>query len=202
MSGEMKYPDEMKYVFNMQNSSGGLNSNCIKSYASDPSNAWRCIFANESYAHTQTPMFPLNSALDAFQMGNIWLGDKTCAKADFRNCTATEVKDLNGYLSDFLTDMQASSKFSKAGEGGFIESCLEHCGAQNAPGFDDYTIKSVKMQDALTKWWNSDGTDPANTHWYLPCKLNSAAPHQCNPSCDGKKAVQAGEAWMINEQQV
>jgi hypothetical protein len=195
-SGEMKYPDEMKYVFNMQNSSHGVNDDCIASYANDPTNAWRCIFANESYAHTKTPMFPLQSAVDAWQMSNIFQPAGSCAKNNFENCTAAEVTSVNGYLTDFMADLQASSKFGKVGEGGFVESCLEHCGAQNAAGFDGYTIKSVAMHDALSKWWNSDGTDPALTHWYLPCKLNAAAPHQCNPSCATKGAEKAGDAWM------
>ena len=68
--------DEMKYVFTMQNSSHGVNDDCISSYRasddnsssnsnnssnngnnSNDSEAWRCIFANESYAHTKTPMY-------------------------------------------------------------------------------------------------------------------------------------------------
>ena len=65
-SGKLLYPDEMKYVFHMQNSSGGVNAACLESH--EPADRWRCIFANESYAHTKTPMFPLNSAVDAWQM--------------------------------------------------------------------------------------------------------------------------------------
>jgi hypothetical protein len=194
-AGEMAYPDNMKYLFNMQNSTGGVNSDCIASYAKEPTNAWRCIFANESYAHTKAPMFPLQSAVDAWQMGNVFKPAGGCTKNDFAKCTPGEVASVNGYLSDFMTDLRASSKFGRAGEGGFVESCLEHCGAQNAKGFDGYTIKSTAMDAALTGWWNSDGSDPASAHWYLPCNLNTAAPHQCNPSCDGKGAREAGEAW-------
>merc|ERR1712224_613263 len=88
-----------------------------------------------------------------------------------------------GYLSDFMTDLRATEKFGRAGEGGFVESCLEHCGAQNSYGFDEYTIMGVRMHEALSAWWNSDGTELAASHWYLPCMLNTEAPHQCNPSC-------------------
>lgn len=182
-SGKLTYPNEMKYVFNMQNSSGGVNSDCIASYASHQEEAWRCIFANESYAHSETPMFPLNSALDSWQMGNIWLGDRACAKKNFADCSAEEVQHLNGYLSDFLGDLQASEKFGRAGEGGFVESCLEHVGTQNAGDFEHYLIKNVSDRDALSAWWRGDGSQPASGHWYLPCELNTEAPHQCNPSC-------------------
>merc|ERR1712151_899055 len=104
------YPNEMKYVFNMQNSSSGVNQACLASYASSLSESWRCIFANESYAHSKTPMFPLNSALDSWQMGNIWKGDKTCANRNFAKCSAQEIGHLNEYLSDFMTDLQATEK--------------------------------------------------------------------------------------------
>jgi hypothetical protein len=184
-TGAGGYIDEMKYVYNMQNSTGGLNDKCIASYSAKPSDAWRCIFANESYAHSTTHMFPLQSALDSWQMGNIWEGDKPCAKGDFKTCTSEEISSLNGYERDFLTDLKASQKFNAAGEGGFVESCLEHVAAQGG-AFDRYAIGGVTMQAALSAWWKSDGTEPAASHWYLPCKLNEAAPHQCNPSCDAK----------------
>lgn len=84
----------MKYVFGMQNSTGGLNQACIRSLP--VSEQWRCIFANYSYAHSATPMFPLQSAIDAWQMGSIWQGDKSCTKDDFKACTEKEIGDLNG----------------------------------------------------------------------------------------------------------
>jgi hypothetical protein len=56
------YPSEMKYVFGMQNSTGGVNARCISSLPK--AEQWRCIFANYSYAHTQVPIFPMNSAID------------------------------------------------------------------------------------------------------------------------------------------
>jgi len=44
----------------------------------------------------------MNSAIDAWQMGSIWQGDKPCAKSNFANCTASQTADLNGYMADFL----------------------------------------------------------------------------------------------------
>ena len=67
-SGKNVYPEEMKYVFGMQNSSGGVNDACIASLPAGEQ--WRCIFANYSYAHSVTPMFPLQSSLDSWQMGS------------------------------------------------------------------------------------------------------------------------------------
>eukprot|EP00937_MAST-01D_sp_MAST-1D-sp2_P003607 g3607.t1 len=183
-TGEPLYPARMRYVYQMQNASSGVNSQCVASFAS-AADAWPCIFANYSYAHTATPLFPLQSALDAWQMGSIWLGDKQpCVQSKFRNCTAPQVADLNGYAHDLVRDLRgAGGSFGRAGNGGFVESCLEHCGAQNAQGFDTYAIRNTTMRQALAKWWDAPATDAAANHWYLPCNLRAAAPHQCNPTC-------------------
>ena len=181
------YPDEMQYVFRMQNSTGGVNARCVESINAED-DQWRCIFANYSYAHTQSPIFPMNSAIDAWQMGNIWKGDASCAQQNFAKCTPGQVADLNGYMADFLRDLARSATASRPGNGAFIESCLEHCGEQSARNFEGYKLRGVTMQEAHTKWWASDGTDPAATHTYLPgCTLHAAAPHQCNPSCSKRR---------------
>jgi hypothetical protein len=77
------YPARMEYVYNMMNSSGAVNRRCRGAMA--PPDAWKCIFANYSYAHSQTPMFPLQSSVDAWQMGSIFdldgAGVAACTKA-------------------------------------------------------------------------------------------------------------------------
>ena len=70
----------------------------------------------------------------------------------------------------------------RAGEGGFVESCLEHVAAQGG-AFDKYSIRDTTMQEALSTWWEAANDEPAASHWYLPCSLHEAAPHQCNPTC-------------------
>ena len=171
----------MKLVFNLQNATGGVHQDCVKDQAAG--DAWRCMFANYSYAYSKTPFFPLQSALDSWQMGNDLRDSSQCVKTKFSTCTASEITTLNRYASDLMRDFRRTAKFSRKGEGGFVESCLEHVGAQSSKRFDTYTINGTTEKDALTKWWQSDGTEPAATHWYLPCELNAAAPHQCNPSC-------------------
>ena len=193
-AGVLDYPTRMQYVYGMQNSSGGVNAACHVAMA--PAEAWKCIFANYSYAHIKTPIFVINSAIDAWQMGNVWKGDAACAKNDFNKCTAAEVADLNGYMGDFLLDLSSAGTASGAtlaapGNGAFVESCLEHCGEQTGANFDGYTLSSASglkstMQAAVSKWWNANGSEAAAAggHTYLPgCTLNTAAPHQCNPSC-------------------
>lgn len=177
-TGTPLYPNEMRHVFTMQNCSSGVNSACVASLP--PHEAWRCIFANYSYAHTSVPMFPLQSVLDSWQMGNIWKGDSACARSKFTKCTAEEVRELNGYAHDLLADLKRTSKFRRDGEGGFVESCYEHVQGQGG-GFGKYTINGTSEQEALTRWWHAPPSAPAV--WYLPCSLRADPPHQCNPTC-------------------
>lgn len=187
-AGEMLYPDEMKYVYTMQNSSGGVNAGCREAMAGS-GDEWRCIFANYSYAHSTTKMFPLQSGTDSWQMGNIWLGDKACVSSKMAKCSAADIEGLNQYSADLMNDYKRTTKWNLPGEGAFVESCVEHVAAQSN-SFDAYAINGVKEVDAFTAWWLSDGTDPASKHQYTPCTFNVNPPHQCNPTCGGKGAIE------------
>eukprot|EP00656_Telonema_subtile_P018963 TRINITY_DN20301_c0_g1_i1.p1 TRINITY_DN20301_c0_g1~~TRINITY_DN20301_c0_g1_i1.p1 ORF type:complete len:190 (+),score=28.07 TRINITY_DN20301_c0_g1_i1:113-682(+) len=175
--------------YEMQHAEGGVNAACLESYV--PWDRWRCFFANESYAHTRTPMFPLQSALDKWQMENIWQGDKVCTWSSFKDCTKGQIADLNAWRASMLEDLQRTDKFSRDGEGGFVESCYEHVAAQGY-SFNEYEIQGTTMQQALSKWWAGEGQEP---QWYLPCELTDAAPHQCNPSCGAQHWV---PPWTSN----
>jgi len=182
--GTPLYPSEMEYVYTMQNSTGGVNQHCAAALHGTK-DAWRCIFANYSYAYSTTHMFPLQSSIDSWQMGSIWQGDKQCIAAITKGtgqCSTQDIADLNDYAVDLLDDYRRTTKFNSAGEGGFVESCIEHVAAQSNK-FAEYAINGTVENKAFIKWWLSDGTEPAADHWYLPCRFNTAAPYQCNPSC-------------------
>jgi hypothetical protein len=53
---------EYQYVFQMQNTSGGVDASCIESTA--PENQWICFFAQYALPHISTPMFVVNSGYD------------------------------------------------------------------------------------------------------------------------------------------
>lgn len=114
-------------------------------------------------------------------MGNIFKPSGGCAKGQFQTCTPAEIGSLNGYAASIVADYQRTKKWSMPGEGGFVESCLEHVAAQGN-SFDSYAIGGVTEVDAFTKWWLSDN-EPAANHWSWPCLLSTTAPHQCNPTC-------------------
>ena len=196
--GILEHETNMRYVYTMMNSSGGVNRICATHYAlrdgdGGEGQAWHCIFANESWSFSKTPTFPLNSAIDAYQISDILnFPDKQCAGLhvgnpqvpgpQMSNCSMQELSTLAQYERDFIHDVHTSPAFHKAGSGGFIESCVEHCLGMGG-GWNVATINNVTMQQALTAWWDAPDGAPAVGHWHLPCAIRSSSPGQCNPSC-------------------
>lgn len=202
VGGEPTYIEQLRNVFQMMNSSSGVNQNCLRAMA-PTEQQWQCIFANASYAHATTPFFMLQSALDRWQMEHVFemppscaAGDGTPADPQFGQCSFQQVAALNQWEADFLADLRRTPTFSLVQSGGFIESCLEHCAAQRNRGIDGIKNGGTSMRQALSAWWNDDGLERArlgggdaskpSKHWHLPCSLTDAAPHQCNPTCSEK----------------
>ena len=185
-TGDYAFGESMQAMSNLHNCSGNVPPACIASLP--PSQQWRCVLANYSYTHSNTSMFPLNSAVDLYQLFAIarlggW--DAGCLNRgiQFKNCTNAQLENIKDYSKSFVETLTSSPKFNRPGEGGFITSCLEHVAAQTSTFFDNYTINALSEQEALGRWWESDGADPASKHWSMPCTLNDSPPHQCNPSC-------------------
>ena len=161
-----------------------LPPGCIA--ALPPDHRWKCALANFSYTYSTTAFFLLQSALDLYQLFAIeemggW--DAGCLNrgAQFKNCSAVQVVELQQYSVAFLRDLRGTPTFSQPGQGGFVSSCIEHQAALQSSMFDGYTIGGVTMQQALARWWAAPATAPSA--WQLPCTLTAAPPHQCNPTC-------------------
>jgi len=59
---------EYQYVFQMQNTSGGVDASCIAATA--PANQWQCFFAQYSLPYISTPVFVVNSGYDVRGCGS------------------------------------------------------------------------------------------------------------------------------------
>lgn len=68
--GAPVYEVMMRHLYGISNASSGVNPRCIAAHA--PAEQWVCLFAANSYAHTDVPIFALNSAIDAWQTGCIY----------------------------------------------------------------------------------------------------------------------------------
>ena len=190
-------------IFYLANSTNGVNDKCIKSQATDADH-WKCNFAEEAYAYTETSTFPLNSALDSWQTGCIYTSELdptfpyqqdtanghchaapgwSACSGDPEKCDSAQMTAMNRYITDFDQIMQSKATYSKPGNGAFIHSCHTHCEAQSG-SWNKFSIGGRTMQQAASLWWNS-GLEAAANHSYTPCSYHTAAgtPHKCNPTC-------------------
>ena len=67
---------------------------------------------------------------------------------------------MDRYVMDFVATIKAAAPFSAPGNGAFIVSCHTHCEAQSDSDFTKFRIGGVSIQQAVSKWWNSEGTLP------------------------------------------
>eukprot|EP00730_Choanoeca_flexa_P014122 TRINITY_DN6056_c0_g1_i2.p1 TRINITY_DN6056_c0_g1~~TRINITY_DN6056_c0_g1_i2.p1 ORF type:complete len:397 (+),score=90.97 TRINITY_DN6056_c0_g1_i2:2-1192(+) len=179
-AGIAKYPARMENVFRMQNATSGLMSKCLSQEAT----GWHCIFAPVAWKYIESPIFPLQSLLDSWQMANVYPIDwQPCTTNHFAHCNATEVRGLNEFAQAMAKIATDASTYTKAGNGGFWHTCLMHVGEQGE-GWTSYKLNGLTMQQAFSKWWNSPETDPASKHTHMANNfLSNTPPIQPNPSC-------------------
>ena len=206
------YATEMKYIFDLSNATGGVDADCTA--AKHPKDQWQCMFAPDAYAFTSSPTFPINSALDKWQTACIYTAELPthfpsqpvaawfqnqlagCAKlsgwsrcagyllGNPENCDQAQIKAMNQYIRDFMHTVNSTKTYTRVGNGGFFHSCHTHCEAQSG-SFWDLKIGGVSLGGALARWWQSNGTDKAEQHTYLPCEYHDGpeGKRACNPTC-------------------
>ena len=92
------------------------------------------------------------------------------------------MRTMNEYITDFDGSISEKPTYARPGNGAFVHSCHTHCEAQS-DAFFEFAVNGVTMQQAVSKWWHSDGTEPASAHSYAPCEYHESSPHKCNPTC-------------------
>lgn len=195
LKGDPTYGDELRNVFEYQNSTGGVNADCIEAKGGEENGVTSdCIFANETTSHLQTPLFVINSNVDSWQLENIWRDATECCSnttAQFQSCSDDQVNAINAYGGDFLDDLMRVLKSDTSGNGYFIEQCLEHVQGFYG-GYLGYATQGVTLEVALATWWASiadGGAEATANHTYVPeCMLAYASVQgsssvQCNPTC-------------------
>lgn len=193
---------KMRRMCELHNCTGALVANgCGAQWPSGQQ--WRCLFGRHAAAHVTLPTFYINSALDSWQMTNVWRRYARCRWDGDAKCTPAnvdaDVADTNTMLRTFVRDLRGSGALGRRGNGAFISSCNEHVASLMNGGFTGYRLNGRTMRDALDAWWTDTTDAPASRHLYLPCELRhrgraeaaggnastkALANNGCNPSCD------------------
>merc|ERR1711879_605909 len=97
------------------------------------------------------------------------------------HCSDEQIEHFNIYMRDFLSDLRRTAKFSGIGEGGFLETCYEHC-AEKYRYLRPMTIDETPLHQALEDWYQSNETI-SEARWHIPCEELDPSSGQCMPSC-------------------
>ena len=62
------YPEAIKYMYSMHNSSAQLSQECEAHYG-PVGEAWKCLMAPHAQSFVKTPFFAIQSRFDEFQLG-------------------------------------------------------------------------------------------------------------------------------------
>jgi len=136
------YRDQMHWVFNAQNCSGGVNGLCIFRNRNSPEN---CFFAEHTAPHILTPIFPFQPKYDFWQLFNV-LG-------------STNASLVNPFGDHGVKIIRKTLLDSNPAHGIFLDSCTHHCNScepswQTCPTIH---INSVSQMQAFANWFQGNG---------------------------------------------
>lgn len=131
----------MVWVSHWMNVDGGVNQRCIAFYK-PKGETWRCFFAQWTSPFIETPIFPLQSEYDSWQVPNI---------LDSNN------PQLVNKYGENLTALVHTQLFGNAEQvarnGIMLDSCYHHCGL-----WDSIRIDGQTQATAFERFYNKVGT--------------------------------------------
>ncbi|KAK1430795.1 hypothetical protein QVD17_13810 [Tagetes erecta] len=125
------------------------------------SSVLQCFYPQFTMPYINTPIFIVNSAYDTWQVSNMFAtnesdpnGEFTKCKNDLNECSATQLKRLQDFRSDFLGTI--SSVIKSSAEGMFINTCYAHCQTDQSTWFAKATSKldDKTIAEAVDDWFN------------------------------------------------
>jgi len=186
---------EVSNMFTRFNWTGGIIDKCT---ALMGTRHWKCGTAQIAYRLNRVPMFVVNSALDLYQTSCIYatgyyprhphicsmalLGADLHCSLNYLECTPFQMNSMSAYAKDFVSILTYEESFTRRGNGAFINSCHDHT-VMFVGAWRNVTVKNVTAEQALNRWWLSNGRDSAANHSFLPCEYYGRWPYQCENSC-------------------
>jgi hypothetical protein len=198
VNGTSVYGTQLRNVFSFMNCSGSVNQGCI---AANAGNEDRCMFAQWTWPHVQTPIMPMNSLYDSWSLQCILtatLAPEQCAAAPgwgpcFQKspagCTADQVHDVKLFGNTMLSLFASAPTFAAPSNGVFLDSCIGHCesdnsdidGPQRLGAWSGMSIRGIDATTAIGNWYFE--RVPPGQSLHIDCLLNDDAPYACNPTC-------------------
>ena len=177
------YHSGLKWVFEMMNTSAGLNQDCVAAKASGGASVdaatYLCQFAEHTSVFTHTPLFALQSEYDSWQTGHVLYYPNTGA----------DVAALGRNLTQRIT---ANLLGPHPRSGVFLDSCWHHCGM-----WDQIRIDGELVSTAFQKWYEGLGARGED----VPIKRTwkQGLPFRCYGCCyPDERAAEGKLAWEVS----
>jgi len=139
-----------------------LNEKCKK--ANPGKKVGNCIWPDHTakYISKDIPFYVINSLTDSYQVAHTL--DLDCFKqglflSTLENCTQVELNAVQKFRQTMLSQLNATI-LSSPQNGGFLISCLTHCGACLDPFWDWATVQSTHLHEAFESWYFKDQMHP------------------------------------------
>jgi len=153
--GHPAYHSGMSWAFYQQNASSGVDADCI---AGNPGAEWRCMFAEHTAPFIHTPMFPLQSVYDSWQVDN--------------DLGSTDANLINEWGKN-LTALVEHNLLTNPVHGIFLDSCYHHCGMWGSIRIDGQ-VQATAFED-----WYTHGSSGLPNHGFY----NQNKPYKCDACC-------------------
>eukprot|EP01051_Picozoa_sp_SAG22_P008679 SAG22_NODE_678_length_7959_cov_8.441985_3_plen_174_part_00 len=150
-----------------------------------------CVFAEVIAPYIKTPLFALQSVVDHDQVGNLRSKARPGQPASRGGGRCCDNCTTQPGVNDFAIRMSAtlhSTLFSAPQHGGFIDSCVHHCGSWASQGTAhvlDARVNGTGAGDAFHDWFT--GLVPGGTVWQQPVPTANAP--KCDACCHPAHAV-------------
>lgn len=147
------YAHELRSDFFAFNASAGVNGACVAARATVAGDVSDCYFAEHTLPFIKSPIFALQSTVDAWQLPN-----ELGTTADATLINEYRVRSISRLQETLLADPK---------HGGFIDSCMHHCGM-----WDNLVVDGWRAADAFVAWYAAQraswqaGTVPQSMAWW------------------------------------
>lgn len=148
VGGGRVFDVSMNWIFNQMNTTSGLNQACIAAHTktNDPE---KCTFAEYTAPYITTPIFPLQSQYDAWQVENI--------------LKTTDPNIINQF-GQILESRFKAAVMKNDKNGCFFDSCYHHCGY-----WDSIRIGNTLSGDAFKAWYEGQNNGTNFQDKVYPC---------------------------------
>eukprot|EP00041_Stephanoeca_diplocostata_P008414 m.124990 g.124990 ORF g.124990 m.124990 type:complete len:414 (-) comp17312_c0_seq1:139-1380(-) len=185
--GDYPFGVLMKENFKLHNVTTGVNKHCLEGEKGQPS---KCAAPEDNFAYTQAPIFLANSLVDYGTIFYSYFNPKpagsdcvrhvpTCSDAIVENLIRVQ-DDTTKMLTTIKPKEAKIPSIERPGNGAFLHNCVAHCSVEG----NTIKVNGVGAMEAIGNWYvDAIDADPRKHTHIERCKMTTAAPKICNPTC-------------------